>query len=152
METLNPQEELDRINLEVAETQEDLGDEPVQENLTYEISTDHDDDTVDYGTLGKEELVELAIKAAAQEDLKDAGEIMRNIRPLLDNIFADEYNAALAAFIEEGNDKDSFEYKGDGLKDRFYEAYKALQRRRAQEREKSRAREDQKPCGQTCYT
>ncbi len=137
METLNPQEELDRINLEVAETQEDLGDEPVQENLTYEISTDHDDDTVDYGTLGKEELVELAIKAAAQEDLKDAGEIMRNIRPLLDNIFADEYNAALAAFIEEGNDKDSFEYKGDGLKDRFYEAYKALQRRRAQEREKA---------------
>jgi hypothetical protein len=136
METLNPQEELDRINLEVAETPEELDFEPEQENLTYEISTDQEDESIDYSTLSKEELVELAIKAADHTDLKEATETMRNIRQVIDVIFTEEYNAALAAFIEEGNEKDNFEYKGNELKDTFFEAFKKLQRRRAQERER----------------
>ncbi len=135
MENLNSQEELEKINAEVVDTVDDLGDEPEQENLDYDLGVAQDDENTDYATLSKEELVALAEKAAATDDLKEATEAVRNIRPILDNIFSDEYNAALEAYIEEGNEKDSFEYKGDELKEKFYAAYKAVQRKRAEQRE-----------------
>lgn len=112
----------------------ELEDEHDPELLTYKISVDTDDDNADYSTLGKEELVALAEKAVHTENLKEAAEVMKGIRPVLDNIFAEEYNTALATFIEEGNDKDAFEYKEDGLKQQFYDAFKTVQRRRADER------------------
>ncbi|HYG17043.1 MAG TPA: DUF349 domain-containing protein [Bacteroidia bacterium] len=136
MENLNRQEELERNNLDVAIPADDLGEEPEQENLTYEIGTAQEEDAVDYANLSKEELVELAIKASKSEDLKEAAEVMRQVRPILDNIFLEEQNTALAAFIEEGGDKDSFEYKGTELKTQFYEAFKTVQRRRSEERER----------------
>lgn len=136
MENLNRQEELERNNLDVAIPADDLGEEPEQENLTYEIGTAQEEDAVDYANLSKEELVELAIKASKSEDLKEAAEVMRQVRPVLDNIFLEEQNNALAAFIEEGGDKDSFEYKGTELRNQFYEAFKTVQRRRADERER----------------
>lgn len=134
MENLNQQEELEKNNLALAEDL-DLGDEPEKEALEYEVGADQDDETTDYGTLSKAELVELAIKASKQEDLKEAAEVIRNIRPIIESIFAEEQNTALQAYIEEGNEKENFVPAQDELKQQFYDAFKNIQRRRADERQ-----------------
>lgn len=138
MDNLNSQEELERNNEELAGiADEDLGDEPEQETLTYDLGNDSDDDEdVDYANMSKEELVAVAQKATELDDLKEAGGIMRIIRPLIDNIFTEEYNTALDAFIEEGNEKENFEYAEDELKQKFYDAFKVVQKKRADYRQR----------------
>ena len=78
---------MEKINAEVVDTVDDLGDEPEQENLDYDLGVAQEEENTDYATLSKEELVALAEKAAATDDLKEASEVVRNIRPILDSIF-----------------------------------------------------------------
>lgn len=142
MENLNSQEELDKNNEQLANEANDIIEvESEKETHTYDLGDATEEDSVDYATMSKEELVETAEKAAQLEDIKEAGEIMRAIRPLVDTIFTEEQNAALEAFIEEGNEKDNFEYKEDELKQKFYDAFKIVQAKRAEYRKSA---EDEK--------
>lgn len=137
MDNLNSQEELDKNNEQLAT---DVNDEVVvdseQETNTYDLGSDTEEDTVDYSSMSKEELVAAAERATQIEDIKEAGEIMKAVRPLVDTIFADEKNAALEAFIEEGNEKDDFEYQEDELKQKFYDSFKIVQAKRAEYRQR----------------
>lgn len=137
MENLNPQEELEKNNEQVAGVvEDDLDDEQEKETLTYDLDSDADDESVDYSNMSKEELLAQAEKATQLEDIKEAAEIMKAVRPLIESAFTDEYNAALEAFIEEGNEKDDFEYKEDELKQKFYDALKTIQTKRAEYRKR----------------
>jgi hypothetical protein len=142
MENLNSQEELEKNNEQLANVADEDDDvDTDQETLTYDLGNTDEDDSVDYSGMNKEELVESAEKAAQLEDIKEASEIIKAIRPIIDSIFTDEYNAALEAFINEGNEKDDFEYKEDELKQKFYDAHKTVQTKRAEYRKRA---EDEK--------
>lgn len=114
---------------EVSEEQEEV------EDATYKMEDEHDDDT-DLTTLNKEQLVELIENASTQDDLAGAARIAREVKPLLEEIFSEEEQAALDAFIEEGNEKDDFSVKHDEWKNRFYDAYKKIQGRRSDHRQR----------------
>lgn len=114
---------------EVSEEQEEV------EDATYKMEDEHDDDT-DLTTLNKEQLVELIENTSSQDDLAGAARIAREVKPLLEEIFAEEEQAALDAFIEEGNEKDDFSAKPDEWKNRFYDAYKKIQGRRSDHRQR----------------
>ena len=79
-----------------------------------------------YTQLSKRELVALAEKIVVEKDLNEASHIFKLIKPVFEQILADERNAALEKYIEEGGNKDDFQFKGDGSREEFYQAYKDL--------------------------
>src|ERR1043166_4682681 len=86
----------------------------------------------DYSSLPKEELLKTALKAFREKDVFEALQVFKVIRPVLENIVHEEHTAALQKHIEEGGDKDSFEYKGDDTRERFFNAYKELRQKQSE--------------------
>lgn len=127
-----PQNEENTAPVSETEAQEDHDE---VEDSTYKMDEDHEEDS-DLTTLSQEQLVELIENTAKQEDLSDAGRIAREVKALLDAQFEDEEQAALEAFLEEGNEKDDFQPKPNELKTRFIEAYKKIQSRRGEQRQR----------------
>src|SRR5260221_7894398 len=68
---------------------------------------------VDYSTFNKKEFVGLLKEAAANNDFKRADDLIREIRPLFENIRQLERTEALIRFKESGGIEGDFEYKGD---------------------------------------
>lgn len=73
----------------------------------------HEAKPVDYSGLSKKEFVGLLKEAATKNDFKKADELIRDIKPLFDDIRLRERSEALAKFKEEGGNEDDFFYKGD---------------------------------------
>ncbi|HTH56900.1 MAG TPA: DUF349 domain-containing protein [Cyclobacteriaceae bacterium] len=68
---------------------------------------------VDYTGLTKKDFVGLLKEAATQNDFKKADELIRDIKPLFDEVRLREKSEALVRFKEEGGKEDDFLYKGD---------------------------------------
>ncbi|GHN02817.1 hypothetical protein WSM22_43060 [Cytophagales bacterium WSM2-2] len=73
----------------------------------------HDAKPIDYSNLGKQEFVGLLKEAASKNDFKKADEIIREVKPLFDEIRNREKAEALARFKLDGGNEDDFQYKGD---------------------------------------
>ncbi len=117
---------------EITETVEDTEDQ----ELAYRIETEDHEEDADLKLLNKEQLIEAIEKASREDDLREAARIAKEIRSLLDKIFTEEYESALAAFLEAGNEKDDFQMKPDELRTRFQEAYRRIQQRRTEARQR----------------
>ncbi|MCU0422137.1 MAG: DUF349 domain-containing protein [Bacteroidia bacterium] len=83
-----------------------------------------------YGQLNKQELVSLVKTIVQEKDLNEASQIIKVIKPIFEQLLADERNAALQAFIEGGGVKDDFSFKGDGAREEFYKYYRELKDKR----------------------
>ena len=92
-----------------------------------------------YAQLTKQELVELAQNIVKEKDLTEASHIFKVIKPIFEQLLADERTLALNAFVEAGGNKDDFSYKTDGTRETFYHAYKELKDKRAAELAKQEA-------------
>lgn len=92
-----------------------------------------------YAQLNKQELVDLAQSIVKEKDLTEASHIFKVIKPIFEQLLADERTAALNAFVEAGGNKDDFSYKSDGTREAFYHAYKELKDKRAAELAKQEA-------------
>lgn len=114
---------------EVSEEHEEVEEAP------YKME-DEQEEEIDLNTLNKEQLVELIENASTQDDLAGAARIARDVKSLLEGIFDEEEHTALNAFIEDGNEKDDFEAKPDEWKHRYLDAYKKIQARRAEHRQR----------------
>ncbi|HCW05849.1 MAG TPA: DUF349 domain-containing protein [Cytophagales bacterium] len=68
---------------------------------------------VDYSGFTKKEFVGLLKEAAAKNDFKAAEEIIREIKPLFDEMRSRERAEALARFKLDGGNEDDFYFKGD---------------------------------------
>lgn len=143
-ETSNPNNESVNQELNLAPQPEALSEpevseeQEVQEEVEespYKMEDEVEEDT-DLTTLNKEQLVEMIENASSQDDLAGAARIAREVKSLLEGIFADEEHAALEAFTEDGNEKDDFEAKPDEWKSRFIDAYKKIQARRGEQRQR----------------
>lgn len=92
-----------------------------------------------YAQLNKQELVDLAQAIVKEKDLTEASHIFKLIKPVFEQLLADERTHALNEFVEAGGNKDEFSYKSDGTREAFYHAYKELKDKRAAEHAKQEA-------------
>jgi len=109
-----------------SEEQEDLTQKTIDTleiDLNNELTEEHEEETpdVDYSQLSKEQLVKLLENelSVIQSDgskpalLKKAESLVKEIRPVLDQIKLKERESALSTFIAETGGEDGFEYKYD---------------------------------------
>jgi hypothetical protein len=68
---------------------------------------------IDYSNFDKKDFVGLLKEAAANNNFKRADELIREIKPLFDDIRQRERTEALIRFKENGGINEDFEYKGD---------------------------------------
>ena len=108
---------------------------------------DHDDHHVDYSNFTKQQLADLIKDLAKDENFKKVDNILREIKPLYDDMREKERADALMKFVEQGGTAEDFEFKGDEIRQYFRcqpEAYTRSQNavfqttRRTKDREPSR--------------
>ncbi|MCE7039163.1 DUF349 domain-containing protein [Dyadobacter sp. CY312] len=107
--------------------QEDLTQKTIdtlEVDLNNELAEEHEEEhtpDVDYSQLSKEQLVKLLENelAAVQGEgskpalLKKAEAVVREVRPVLDQIKLSDREAALKAFVADNGEEDGFEFKYD---------------------------------------
>lgn len=93
----------------------------------------------DFSSYSKQQLVDTAVMAVKEKDAIEATRIIKAIKPLLDHVLEEEFNAALQKFIEDGGTKDDFEFKGDNSRELFNNAAKELKQKKSDERSRQEA-------------
>lgn len=82
---------------------------------------------LDYANKTKDELLTIALQAMSDKPHSEALQIFKDIKPHFDAALNEEQNAAMQKFIEEGGEKDDFEYRaGVTARDTFNKAIKDL--------------------------
>jgi hypothetical protein len=82
---------------------------------------------LDYANKTKDELLTIALQAMSEKPHSEALQVFKDIKPHFDAALNEEQNAAMQKFIEEGGEKDDFEYKaGVNARDTFNKAIKDL--------------------------
>jgi len=93
----------------------------------------------DFASFSKAELLEAALKASKEKELEEAIMLFKVIKPHLDIHFSEEKAQALAKFIEDGGDKDGFEFRGDSSKEEFNALFNELKQRKDDARKRQEA-------------
>lgn len=153
-----PEEEVVAEKVEEKEPKEAVNEASDDKKLDSEVDLeekdhdddDHEDEEVDYSNLSKEELVEL-IKTLAKDDrIMRSEKIVKEIKPLFDEIRNAERAEALKKFIAEGGKEEDFEFKNDELINRFDANFKLIKdkktefvRNREQQKEKNLKRKQE---------
>ncbi len=99
------------------------------------IAVEHEEETLeenllDYSGYNKKQLVQVLESLLKSSDISQVGKILKEIKPVYDELYAVQKSKALKKYLEEGGEKDGFEYKEDELDRRFHEAYHTLKERR----------------------
>lgn len=113
--------------------------EPTSELAEEESELESVEELPDYAHLSKSDLLQTALKASTDKELSEALLVFKAIKPYLDQTIAEEKAEALAKFLEEGGDKDAFEYRGDTTKEEFNTAFIALKQRKEDVRKRQEA-------------
>src|SRR5688572_17876739 len=111
----------------VLQTEADLSERDDSEHLQEE-----DYEHVDYSHHTKEQFVNLIKDLTKESDQKKTDRILRDIKPLFDEIKERERTSALNRFILDGGTADDFEYRVDELTQQFEAAFKVIKDRKAQ--------------------
>ena len=93
---------------------------------------DHDDHHVDYSNYTKQQLADLIKDLAKDENFKKVDNVLREIKPLYDDLREKERAEALAKFVEQGGTADDFEFKGDEHDNIFDANLKLIRDRKTQ--------------------
>jgi hypothetical protein len=73
----------------------------------------HEGEHVDYSGYTKQQLADLMKDLAKDDNFKKVDNILREIKPIYDELREKERAEALARFVEQGGSADGFEFKGD---------------------------------------
>lgn len=111
----------------VLQTEADLAEQDDSEHLQEE-----DYEHVDYSHFTKEQFVNLIKDLTKETDQKKTDRILREIKPLFDDMKERERTSALNRFILDGGTADDFEYRIDELTQQFEAAFKVIKDRKAQ--------------------
>ena len=111
-------------------------------DLSEHEDSDHEEfEPTDYSHHTKAQFVELIKELAKENDHKKVDRILRDVKPLFDEIRERERTLALNRFILDGGTADDFEYRLDELTQQFEASFKQIKDRRTQY---LRSLEDQK--------
>jgi hypothetical protein len=111
----------------VLQTEADLSERDDSEHLQ-----DDDYEQIDYSHYTKEQFVNLIKDLTKESDQKKTDRILREIKPLFDELKERERTSALNRFILDGGTADDFEYRVDELTQQFEAAFKVIKDRKAQ--------------------
>jgi hypothetical protein len=99
------------------------GEESDEEN-------EEDEHQLDYSNYSKKQMVQVMESLLKEDDFSQVGRILKEIRKPFDELISQEQEDAYSKYIEEGGEKDGFEYRGDELDQRFLTAYNKLRDRK----------------------
>lgn len=102
-----------------------------EENFDEHLD-DEEHKHADYSNYTKPQLVSLVKELARENNFKKVDNILKEIKPLYEEIREKERSAALEKFIAEGGEPDGFDYKGDELDNAFDATMKVIRDQRSQ--------------------
>lgn len=123
-------QELSNMQDQVAiQSESDLSDH----EETFDEGLDEDDHKhVDYSHYTKAQFVSLAKELSKENNFRKVDNVLKEIKPLYDDIREKERQAALEKFTADGREAADFDYKGDELDNAFDANLKLIRDRRAQ--------------------
>lgn len=86
---------------------------------------------LDFENPTKEDLFTVLKKFSSVENMRILDKGLKEIRPLFNKIFDSEKEAALEAFIAEGNDSADFDFKGEAIDTEFFDLYEKLRHKKS---------------------
>ncbi len=124
------------VQEQVKEAAEDAGIMPHKNGLTIDEPTEGDHEiehpVEDYAHFSKSDFVDLVKELTKENDFRKVDLILKEIKPLFDEIRQSEKNAALEKFKAEGGNPDDFEYRLDEWDHAFDASLKLIRDRRNQ--------------------
>jgi hypothetical protein len=111
----------------VLQSEADLSERDETEHL-HEEEYEH----VDYHHYTKAQFVDLIKELVKESDQKKSDRVLRDIKPLFDELRERERTSALNRFILDGGTADDFEYRVDELTHQFEASFKQIKDRKAQ--------------------
>jgi hypothetical protein len=99
---------------------------------TEEADEHHEEEHIDYSVYSKQQLVQVIKDLNKEDNFRKVDNVLREIKPLFDDIRDRERSEALARFIADGGTAEDFEYKGDEGDVNFDANYKLLKDRKVQ--------------------
>ncbi|MEQ8552598.1 MAG: DUF349 domain-containing protein [Cyclobacteriaceae bacterium] len=110
-----------------------------EEHAEDDHDDDHDDheeenkllESLDFDNPTKKELFSVLKQFAPVEKMRLLDKGLKEIRPLYNNIYEAEREAALEKFVEEGNDSADFDYKGEDIDTEFYDLFEKLRHKKS---------------------
>ncbi|TAE73976.1 MAG: DUF349 domain-containing protein [Bacteroidetes bacterium] len=103
------------------------------EAIVTEMHEDIEESTENYNHFQKADFLKLIKGLAESPNFKKTGGILREIKPLFDDLINNEKEIALQSFVGDGGEKDNFEYKEDKETKEFYQIYGKIQKQRYQQ-------------------
>jgi hypothetical protein len=85
---------------------------------------------LDYSNYSKKQMVQVLESFLKEDNFSQVGRILKEIKKPFDDLIAQEQVDAYNKYIEEGGEKDGFEYRGDELDQRFMVAFNKLRDRK----------------------
>ena len=89
-----------------------------------------EDQQLDYSNYSKKQMVQVLESFLKEDNFSQVGRILKEIKKPFDDLIAQEQDDAYNKYIEEGGEKDGFEYRGDELNQRFMAAFNKLRDRK----------------------
>lgn len=103
-----------------------------QDAFHHDEPFEEDHKQADYSSLSKKQLVDIIKDLSRDENFKKVDHILREIKPVFDEMREKERSEALTKFTAGGSAAEDFEYKGDELDITFDANYKLIRDRRNQ--------------------
>lgn len=105
--------------------------------IEHADNAEHDDayddqKHTDYSEYSKKQLVDLIKELSREDNFKKVDHVLREIKPLYDELREKEKNEAMQRFISNGGVAEDFEFKGDELDVAFDANYKLIRDRKSQ--------------------
>ncbi|HEY9490246.1 MAG TPA: DUF349 domain-containing protein [Chryseosolibacter sp.] len=119
----------DSQNKQALHSEADLSE---RDEVFDETLDDDDQKNIDYSNYTKSQLAGVVKELAKETNFKKVDNILKEIKPVFDEIREKERSAALKKFISNGGETDDFDYKGDELDNAFDVHLKVVRDRRAQ--------------------
>jgi hypothetical protein len=116
------EEHLEKVSDEKSDSGEDQNSEDEEEEEHH----------LDYSNYTKKQMVQVLESLLKEDDFSQVGKILKEIKKPFDDILAQERKEAYNKYIEDGGEKDGFEYRGEELDQRFNEAYNKLKSRKSE--------------------
>lgn len=102
-------------------------DEHEHDEVLAAIESAELSETNNYASKTKDELLAIATEATKDKAPSDALQVFKDVKPFFDAALHEEQELALQKFVEEGGDKNDFEFKsGVAARDKFNKAIKDL--------------------------
>jgi len=138
-EKAQPEAEIgEEKSVEIPEiVQKEVDTTETQESDSHVDESDHAGEVeieqhLDYSSYNKKQLVQVLESLTGDDNFSQIGRILKETKKSYDDILSDERKLAYDKYIEEGGEKDGFEYKTDELDQRFQKAHDKLRDRRNQ--------------------